>query len=67
MSLFADCTSFTEFLLRNCMQEPEPTSGIFNPHDMKVHFFPQDERTLRADILAELERCHDTARLAVTT
>lgn len=63
---FADCSPMSEFLIRNCMGESAPVSGLFNTGDMLVHHYPHEDHELSPEKLAELEDCHNTDRLAVT-
>jgi len=67
MGPLAGCTPFGEFLIRNCLERPIPLrSGIFRLGDMLIHYYPYEESELSADVLAQLEQCHNTDRFAIT-
>ncbi len=64
---FAELSPMSEFLVRNCMEPAAASIGGFDPESMKVNFFPRDEESLPADVLAKLNDCGDTERFAVTS
>jgi hypothetical protein len=67
MGILSNCSSFTEFRQRNCLEPPEyPTLGQLVVKDLLVHHYPYEESVLPANIRAQLAQCHNTDRLEVT-
>jgi len=68
MGLFADCSPWGEFLVRNCLeQSARDIRGVLILRDLKIHHYPKSEEELPESVKMKLQDCHNTDRLAVTT
>ena len=67
MSILSGCSSFGEFKVRTCLEQPFPMrAGVFSLKDMLVHHYPYPDEELPTEVKMRLEQCHNTDRLAVT-